>query len=591
MLSPEELQIIAFGKKQGKKPEEVAKAVANFRLSRETKSEEKPGILSRIGTSLKESFLKGKEQVQGTGEYSDSIAPVRGAQLAGTLAMSIPKAVMAGAIPESGQEWLSKNIGEPVAGGFKSVTDLISDSPALQRFVTENPRATKIIEETMKVTGALSETASGLLATQGLAKTALSTVNATRAGVGGVVDVAKQGADLVKTGASKTTGFIQGVKDVVKPLIQEAKTLPQKAKVNIAQTRATEATIKSIPQAGQTAVRSGVGLSDVKALYDLPKNVITKIKPLIKSVQNFASGKSTTNPLEIVGKPIVQAFKKAQSKASSIGSKLGSVADNLGNVTSQQVFPKVFTQLKKVSGLQGLKVSTKGVLDFSETNLASALSKADRVAIQKIFTGAIKAGTGKSKHLYRQELFNILGGKKSGLTQLTGTQEQAFNAIRRGLSDVLDDLNPTYKSLNAQFAKTISPVERLQKLLRASGVDEDLLNMKAGILARRLTSFSKSNPEIRQLLRDLDKVIGIKSKTSLGVEKLQDVYNILDKYYDIAGQTGFQGQVTSGVSKALERGGLSKAVDLVEGQVARVFGETDIVKQRALEEILKELLS
>ena len=113
--------------------------------------------------------------------------------------------------------------------------------------------------------------------------------------------------------------------------------------------------------------------------------------------------------------------------------------------------------------------------------------------------------------------------------------------------------------------------------------------MNAGLLARRLTSFSKSNPEIRQILRDLDIVNGTVGKTTLNVEKLQDFYNILDKYYDIAGRTGFQGQVTAGVEKAIGSGGISRGIDMVEGHVARLFGETDIVKQKALEEILKEL--
>lgn len=556
------------------------------------------GFLSRVGSSIKDSFVKGKEQVQGTGEFEDSIAPVRGVQLAGTMATAIPKAVMSGVIPNSAQEWLGENIAEPVGQGFKTVTDLIGSSQSLQKFVMNNPEATKIIEETAKVTGALSEAAGGLVATKGMVQSVSSLASSAQKGVGAISNVpnlALPGGEQVKSAVSNlfknTKETAKVVRDVVRPVIQEAKTLPGKMRANVAQTRATEATINTLKPAGQTAVRSGVELADVKTLYNIPKTISPKLKPLVNAVQKFASGKSGTNPIEIVGKPIMGAFKKAQSKASSIGVKLGKVADGLGIVTTKQTFPKVFGQLKKVSGLNGLKVNSKGILDFSNTNLASALSKSDRVAIQKIFKDAIKTGTGKSKHLYRQELFNILGGKKTGLAGLSGTQENAFNAIRKGLSDVLDDLNPSYKTLNTQFAKAMSPIQQLKKMLKTAGMDDDLANMKAGLLARRLTSFSKSNPEIRQILRDLDKVIGSSSKTALGVEKLQDFYNILDKYYDIAGQTGFQGQVTSGVSKAIGgKGGVSKAIDVVEGQITKVFGETDIVKQRALEAILKEIL-
>ena len=394
----------------------------------------------------------------------------------------------------------------------------------------------------------------------------------------------------LKSGLGGVADSARGVRDVIKPIIAEAKTLPGKAKVNLAQSRAAEATISTLKPAGQTAVRSGVALADVKALYTIPKSTAANLKTLVRSVQKFAAGSKTANPLEVVGKPMIQGLKTAQLKANTIGANLGKVADKLPMVTSKQVTTQVFNSLKKVRGLEGLTVSKNGVLNFKNTTLATAGTKADRMAIQKIFTDAVKTGTGKQKHLLRQELFEILGGKKSGGLQITGTQERAFEAVRKGLSNTLDDLNPTYKSLNMQFAQTISPVKQLQKLLKSAGVDDDLLNMKAGILARRITSFAKSNPEIRQILRDLDKVIGKQGTTSASIEQLQDVYNILDKYYDIAGQTSFQGQVTAGVVKAAGgKGGFSRAVDLVEGQVGKLVGETSIVKQRAIEAVLKDL--
>lgn len=98
------------------------------------------------------------------------------------------------------------------------------------------------------------------------------------------------------------------------------------------------------------------------------------------------------------------------------------------------------------------------------------------------------------------------------------TQGKAFEAVRKGLADTLDDLNPTYKALS------------------------------------------------------------------------QDFYNILDKYYDIAGKTGFQGQTAAGVSKALEGAGLSNTLGKLGSKVGEVLGETEIVKLRALEAILKDIL-
>ena len=41
-------------------------------------------------------------------------------------------------------------------------------------------------------------------------------------------------------------------------------------------------------------------------------------------------------------------------------------------------------------------------------------------------------------------------------------------------------------------------------------IDEDILDMSAGLLARRLTSNSASNPKIRLLLRQLDETATVK---------------------------------------------------------------------------------
>jgi len=163
----------------------------------------------------------------------------------------------------------------------------------------------------------------------------------------------------------------------------------------------------------------------------------------------------------------------------------------------------IFNSLKRVQGLNGLKVKS-GILNFKDTVLTTAKTASDRKIIQEIFTDATKAGTGKSKHLLRQELFEVLGGKKKALTAITDTQDKAFQAVRRGLSDLLDSKNASYKALNVEYAKVIQPlsdINRFMRLNKLAGASDDLLNMKAGLIARRLTSNAVSNPEIRFLLK------------------------------------------------------------------------------------------
>ena len=218
--------------------------------------------------------------------------------------------------------------------------------------------------------------------------------------------------------------------------------------------------------------------------------------------------------------------------------------------------------------------------------MATELSKADRAAIEKIYQISIKSGTGKSKHLLRQELFEILGGKKRSLSNLTDTQEKAFQAVRKGLSDVLESKNASYKTLSNDYRKVMQPLQDIRGYMKkVVGAEEDIQNMSAGLLARRITSAAKSNPEIRAVLNKMDIATKIPGKTRVSIESLQDFYNILEKYYDIAPKTGFQAQVRQGVERAV--GG---PVKFLGEQAKSYLGETPAVRQKALEKILEEIL-
>jgi hypothetical protein len=426
------------------------------------------------------------------------------------------------------------------------------------------------------------------------------------AGVGGAG--VKTGTQAIKTGAKKTAETIAEtaikgadtiipalkkgadvVADVTKPIVEEAKLIPGRVATNIAAKKATEQAVKELPtKVAQTAARSGIEIPDIKYLYTIPKEFKATAKKLFQATKDFASGASKTNPLEIVGQPIVKSIKEAESFASKIGKKIGETANKLPSVTAEELAPSALGNLKKVRGLEDLAIDEKGVLDFTNTTLTTAGTEADRVAIQNIFNDAIKAGTGKQKHLLRQELFEILGGKKRSGVQLTGTQENAFEAIRKGLADVLDTKNVTYKKLNLDYAKALDPLKKLRKMLNVKGasgqVEEDILDMSAGLLARRLTSFAKSNPEIRNILNQLDKAVKSKGKTLLSTETMQDFYNILDKYYDIVGKTSLQGQVGAGLEKA------TGFKDFVAGKIRDVAGESKAVKDKLLEDMFNEIL-
>lgn len=405
--------------------------------------------------------------------------------------------------------------------------------------------------------------------------------------------VAQKGKQVVKATVPPIRGGAAGIataarttKDIATTAFGGVQRIPSRIATNVAEKRAQKEAIRQLPvKSAQEAVQQGVDIADVKQMMNLPKAQVSPLRKLLSGVQKYARGETETNPIEIVGRPMRQGVQRLESAKGKIGQQLGEVANNLGEVSTREVFRPVFDALQKVPGLNGLRVSGRGELIFGDTVLASALSKNERKAIQKIFIEAVKAGSGKSKHLLRQELFEILGGKKRALTALTDTQEKAFDAVRSGLSNVLEGKNTAYKTLSNEYRKIVQPLQNLRRFFKnVAGADEDILDMNAGLLARRLTSAAPSNPQIRAILRSMDNALATKGKTLTNLETLQDFYNILDRYYDIAPKTGFQGQVKTGVEKATSGTGfmMEKARELA--------GETPAVRQKALEALLADVL-
>lgn len=394
-------------------------------------------------------------------------------------------------------------------------------------------------------------------------------------------EVVSKAAPIEGEAARSASAFLGSIMD-------EASRIPSRFKANAAERLAVRDTIQKLPSpTARNAALDGVDVADINQLYKIGKDLGRSpgAKKLYETVRKFASGDNKINPIEVVGQPIAKRIQQLDAKAKSVGAKLGVKAEQLGEFAANQTFRPVFRELRKVPGLQGLKVSNKGVLDFTDTVLTTIETAADRKVIQRIFTDAVKPGTGKSKHLLRQELFEVLGGKKKAGINLTGTQEKAYQAVRTGLSNLLEGRNAGYKALSNEFRKIKQPLDEIKKFVKSvSNADEDIQNMSYGLLARRLTSNSASNPQVRALLRTLDNATKVKGKATLAVENLQDFYNILDKYYDIAAKTGFKGQIKSAFD------GATGITDFLAKGAKELAGETTIVRQKALESLLEEIL-
>lgn len=589
MLTLQEKKIVEYAKANGKTAQETVQALSRFR-NRPQQAVKTPsfledfvGDIKGVGTGITEAITKrGKKlgeilEADSSGEQGK----LSSAFQATTNFLGSVTDVVGQGIKGAVKAVLPQGVEDKLKEGISTVGQKVLELPEVQTLLENYDALKKNDPEKARNAVALMEGGEFLLNFIGL--------NTAKKGTEAVI---KKGVELAgKTGEGVEAGLKTG-KELVTSVGEKTSTLlkpltrvTSRMGTNVAERQATELAIKQLPsKLAQDAVRDGIDLTDVKTLISSSSGKSNKkaLRELANTVRDFEKGATKTNPIELVGKPIVSKLKQLETLRGKKGVQLGEVANKLGNVTDRELRPEIFAQLKKVPGLNGLKLTDKGILNFTDTVLATGATKADRIAINKIFADAVKSGTGKSKHLLRQELFEILGGKKAAMQAITGTQENAFNAIRKGLANILEGKNATYKQLSKEYATIVRPLKDMRKLMKAVGgsTDEDILNMSAGLIARRLTGASASNPQVRAILRSMDAVS--KGSSEASVEVLQDFYNILNRYYDIAPKTGFQG----GITNSLESTGVKSAV---VNALKKVAGETPAVRKKALENLLISL--
>jgi hypothetical protein len=405
---------------------------------------------------------------------------------------------------------------------------------------------------------------------------------------GAVADTAAEATPGILSRVSSAASTAGGV---IQNIARSAGRIPGNIATNVAEREAQRVAINQLPtQVARRAAENGIDIVDAAAASSISqankaqKNAARRIYDAVRA---YSSGKSRVDPAEEVGKTIVDRVKILDVNRRRVGEKLGEAANNLGNVDGPELNSRVFENLRNVNGLDGLTVDEKGILDFTNTALSTSLTAADRRVIQSAFRDAIKGGTGKSKHLLRQELFEAIDGAKRGSTPITETQDKALQAIRTGLSEVLETKNPQYRTLSNQYRRLVQPLGELRRFMRVHGeTADDVLTAKAASYARRLSSASATGPELNAILQRMDDALGVRAKDAISTKDLQELYNLFERYYPISRPGGFKGQIEAANIPRDGRGLISQAVDAVTATA----GQTATVRQKALEALMDEVL-
>lgn len=343
---------------------------------------------------------------------------------------------------------------------------------------------------------------------------------------------------------------------------------------------------KALPEASKQAVSSGVLIRHANLIAQASEPEKNLFKKMFNQARLFAQNRSKIDPADFAGRELQKRIKDSDDLRKAIGKELDDVAKNLSDKIVPDANQSIFNQLLDVPDLDGIELGKGGKLDFSATTLAATEAKGERDALQTWFNDVLAAqGDAVKLHKLRQRMFTSLGGRKKAGVVLTGTEERAVDAMRKGIADSLVKLDDQYRLVNIRYAKVAEPLKVIRSFHRGlERAAPDVLDEASGVLMRRLTGKSVTGPRIKQAINDLNAALTEAGKApEINIQEAQDFINALDRYFDIVEDTSHAGQIKLAVSDvAGKRGFTQKVIDTT----AEVVSGGLEVQQKAIERLL-----
>jgi hypothetical protein len=395
-------------------------------------------------------------------------------------------------------------------------------------------------------------------------------------------DVAKGTLKATKGAIETGKNVAEGTVGVIQSTAQKARKVPKNIATNVAETRRIEADIKTLPKLAQESVRQGVDITDAKDILKITPKAKPAVQKLWNATKSFIDGKSELNPITAVGKPVVARLNKLKGQTDLLNEKLTQVAQGLKGrtVRGKDELVSVVNNSLETLGIRPKKTG----LNFVGSDLEGI---GGNTLIENVYKRLISSKDAYDLHRLKKFIdSNVEFGKRA--EGLTGLSERLLKTWRKNIDGLLDNNFKSYNSVNTKLAEKISPLNDLRKYLRTAEdvLDEDLLDLDVGMLMQRIASNLRSNPALRQTLRNLDKASGVKGTLSGEIDTLVNFYSKLQDYFpEIVNKQSFRGQVTRGIQDAK---GISEAV---VGAVKDLAGQTDVVKKKAFRDLLDKLLN
>lgn len=447
-FNDKELQIIQWGKQNGKTPDEIKAAVVQFRTGAmaspvaptPTQTPETPSFASRVATDI----TKRGEQLA-----TDITTPVstpteaikQGTAATATAFGGIGDVVMEAIRSVPGGQKALDAIGGVTSSAFKAITDKLASSKFFQEAAAGLP-ANNPTENLLSTAASGGEIANNILAVDGAVKGGQATVNTART-------VGSETAQMVKDAANAVTNIAVEAPSKARAWVQE----PLKASVETA----------------------------------LKETTSKRFDEYVDVARNAAKNNKNPTPLEVAGSKAQEALTTIQKDLNATG--------------------EAKSELMKFAGVSGFNGA--GITEFRQ-GLQSFLNsktaiEGDTKLIRDIKTEFDKLGATPSVGQVDRFVDFAQDRIYSGAADLTIPVTSETTAAIRSLVGKLNNnlkqqLSPEYRGLNEKYANLVGIRNELNMKLGKEGE-------KGGALMKRV--FSPSDANTKKLFADVLDITGI----------------------------------------------------------------------------------
>lgn len=563
-LSPEERQILEYGKANGKSAIEVKTAIAKFRTtatSSQAASEPLTQEKKPLGTAIADTVF--------------------GAAKKATNFLGLDKAT-----DVMGRDFATTRIGSALLGSDYETNRKFIEAPSLKEKVGAVLQPAAMIAGTAISGGSslfgqvaagagagyLYDVGSDLVENESLGKTltpGMGTITGATApvvlrGAGAALGVGRKAASTV---AGTVADVAPGVTQIGKDLVERAPRTLNRVASTVDEAGQKAARLKAATPATQQAIK--VNLDDA-----LVAGVETADEPTRKAFREMVDVAETPSvglrpkvrPESVAGETASKQYDILEKQRKMVGAEIGKLSDELSAKQQIDVVP-IQRSLRDVLRQNNILPDNSGQLKFN----TKRLTPQQQTVVQRLYELTTSDTTLSPKQVHEfDQLFSKLQREArfkdqvediylNVATEKGPAEVNIFKVFRDVYSRQLDELSPRMRQINKEYRLVKNLQDDLDASIFKSGNFETTKNLDGAEFAqtnlRRLFSDAQSAADYRAIYDKLDSVsrsLGYKGaradELALFAEKLRKIYP------DTVPETSFRGGIMGALDTAMELG-------------------------------------